>query len=1126
MAEAELQLDITPALQSIEEISAAFDATVAQLSADLSNVLEDALGPQIAAIDDQLASVFEGIPDQLSGAFDNVDFSAIEPPDFSGANDELAGLSENLDSVGEESEKVRGAFNLQEGATSALEIATGTLEGNSSSLLRTLVPGVAIFGGITAAIAGLVEKGDKAILATKRMNDVFGDAAPGIFNNQIAGVNFTLDELNKKNGTSGASLKLLLATFGQTAIGAGATREEAAGVTQQMGFLANAVTTLNPSLGTADQNFQLISRGLGGSARLLQRYGITIDAAAQSTLALNIAHEHGRDKASLYDKQVAGLQLALQALDSQAKANGTTLNDELNAGLENSTVKFRALRLEVSSTLTQFGTPIVEAGLKITEAFTPAIEGIIGLFGGLVDKIVPLLVPLADKISSALQPIFDKIPSFVDAFAPIIGAFIDAFTPLFDLLSPIVTLLIDMGTALLRLATPFIIDFFHGVATALQDIVGFARDAATWLGDHLGGALTDLQPLLDKLGINGHDVAKNLGEAAVAAGAGAVAFKVFGFGLDQLNAVFSTISAGLDILVANPWVAAIAIAAAAIYLLWQNSKDFRDIVHEIGDYLNTNFVPDLENTYNIATKLLEAFGGELYDAFVAVRDVLVDIGDTIAGTNAFQAILDLADAFGDLWDALGPVGDILLTVAAISGLVLAFGALGGPVGIVTAVVATLAGALAGIALVAGILYENFQPITDLFDTFGSKVGELVDKVGSQVSPIFDRLSKAFGSAAEQIDRLIPKIETIIGVLFQIGKVILDVILIALTPFIDLLRNILGPVFEFIGETITTVMNSIADIIEGSINIALGLFSLLIDLLTGDFGAAWDDVKQIVEGALQFIEGLISGVLGTIENIIGLALGAIGAVFRTSFDYILSVVETVWDIIKGIFTGAASAIMGIITNFFNVVVSIFTFAFGIAQNIVSGAWDAIRNLVSTGVENVLNFFSQLPGRILGFAVSIYNAAKGIGGKVIDGIVDGIGAVGGVASDIGDAVLNGVKKVVNGVIDVIQGGINGAIDLANEIPFVDIDPVHLPHLHEGGIVPGPTGKEVLTVLQAGEEVKSIADTQRDRKDDGRNITITSHLTIAPPEGMSKDDAMELARVTAAENARQIETVIGTI
>jgi phage-related protein len=1129
VAEAELQLDITPALQSIEEISAAFDATVAQLSADLNGVLEDALGPQITDLSAQLDTAFAGLGDQLSGAFDNVDFSAIQTPDFGGATDELESLATAEEDASVKGEGMGKAFGLAETATGALEVASGSLEGSMGGLIRTVLPGAAIFGGITAAIAGLVEKGDKAVLATKRLNDVFGDSAPKLMNDKIAGVNFSLDELDKKNGTSGASLKLLLATFGQTAIGAGATKEEAAGVAQNMGFLANAVTALNPSLGTADQNFQLLSRGLGGSTRLLQRYGITIDAAKQSELALNIAHEHGRDKASLYDKQVAGLQLSLASLNDQAKKNGTTLDQELNGALENSTVKFRALRQEVSSTLTSFAVPLVDAGLKITEAFQPAIEGIIGLFGGLVDAIVPALVPLADKISEALQPIFDKIPSLVTAVTPLITGIIDAFSPLLDLLGPIVSLLIDMGTALLRVATPFIIDFFKGVGTAIGDLVGYVRDAAEWLGTHLTGALDALQPYLDKLGINGHDIANNLGQAAVAAGAAGVAFKVFGFGLDQLSTVFQTISAGLDILLANPWIAALAIAAAAIYLLWKNSKDFRDIVHEIGDYLNTNFVPDMEDLYNTAIKIATVFGADLYDAFDATRTVINDIGDAIGGTNAFQAILDLGHAISELWDALGSVGDILLVVGAIGLLAAAFLAFGPAVGIITTVgigVTALIGAFAGIALVAGILYENFQPVTDLFDTFGNKVGDLVDKVGSQVAPIFDRLSKVFGSAAEEIDRLIPKIETIIGTLFDIGKIVVQVILVALTPFIDLLRNVLGPVFDFLGEQITTVMNSVADIIDGSINIILGLFALVIDLLTGDWSAAWDDVKQIVEGALTFVEGIISGVLGAIENTIGLILGLIGAIFRTAWDQITGVITGAWDLIKSVVMGGINFVLSFLTTQLNAIIAVFTFVWNLLSGIVNSVWEGIKNTVRDGINGVLDFFRQLPGRILGFATDVFNAAKSIGGKVIDGIVSGIGAVAGIAGDIGKAVLHGIAVAVNTVIDLVQGGINSAIDLANEIPFVDIDHVTLPHLkfHEGGIVPGPVGKEVPAMLLGGEEVRTIDQQKAD--DAARNVTITSYLTVAPPEGMSKDDSMELARVTAAENARQIEAVIGTI
>jgi hypothetical protein len=55
-------------------------------------------------------------------------------------------------------------------------------------------------------------------------------------------------------------------------------------------------------------------------------------------------------------------------------------------------------------------------------------------------------------------------------------------------------------------------------------------------------------------------------------------------------------------------------------------------------------------------------------------------------------------------------------------------------------------------------------------------------------------------------------------------------------------------------------------------------------------------------------------------------------------------------------------------------------------------------------------------------------------------------------------------------------------------------HLPHFHEGGIVPGIPGEDVLTVLQAGERVTSVRDVAAQREA-ARAEIVNIYMTISP-------------------------------
>lgn len=448
MAEAVLDLDISEALDQIAQLGELFDAIISDFGAgltasistgidelgggfsdlggDISSALDgsisDSLGPQI----DEISAQFAGVADTAAGDFTEA-FSGIDTGSLGDANQDVSDLSSGLEELQGQAAGSSQSLDTTASAAQGLQAATSLLEGSSKGLLATVAPGVGLFVGIGAAIGGVVEKADRAELAVARMKAVFGDQATEVFDKQLEGLNLSLGELNTKAGGSNSALRLALATFGQTAISAGATKKEAGDVSRQMGELAAVVTTLNPALGTADQNFQLLSRGLGGSTRVLQRYGITIDAAQQKQLALAIAHDHGRDSVTLFDKQVAGSTLALDALNKQAAANGTTLQGELNEGLNSSTIKFRAFKQEISTALVQIGEPLIKPVLEMTEQLTPVLITLMQTVGKLAATILPAFLPLTQAIVdvvSALQPLLDLVGEMPSEFGTVVAAFV------------------------------------------------------------------------------------------------------------------------------------------------------------------------------------------------------------------------------------------------------------------------------------------------------------------------------------------------------------------------------------------------------------------------------------------------------------------------------------------------------------------------------------------------------------------------------------------------------------------------------------------------------------------------------------------------------------------------------
>lgn len=654
MAEAVLELDISPALDALADISSVFDSIADDFSATLSGSITDTVLPQI----EEIGAAFGGIAADAGDAFSDV-FSGIDTTSLEGANEDVESLDSGLEDLANTTEKTQAGFDVTTSAVQGLQAATGLLEGSSRGLLATVAPGAALFAGTAAAIGGVVESADRMELSFERMKFVFGDQAPVVFDQKLQGLNLSLGELNKQAGGSNTALRLAISTFGQTAVSAGASREEAAKVSQTMGELAGVVTTLNPTLGTADQNFSVLSKGLGGSARILQRYGITIDATEQKQLALAIAHDHGRDAVNLFDKQVAGSTLALQALNDQATANGTTLSEELGKGLDSSTIKFRKFKQDVSTALTEIGAPLIKPVLALTEQLTPVLVKLITVVGKFAAAVLPAFMPIAQAIADVVDAISPLLTAIGD-IPPEFGKVVAAFVLLRSVGGPLGNLLEGIG----------------GRFSALGTVASTAGDV---MEGRFGGALSRVGSASERLG---GFLQQNSQHLLTAAAAGLVASQSWdGIGHnmeDTIIGVGSLTVAGQQLgSMFGPLGGIIGAAAGFLvgfakdaFSASSATQDFKDAINSISDSIG-----GLQGKKASIAWLKTEYGDTFRNAQMSTKDLdgeLDYLGDHLEGLarkspaqakQALDGLKDMRTRGGDVLftaDAIGVLGERLL----------------------------------------------------------------------------------------------------------------------------------------------------------------------------------------------------------------------------------------------------------------------------------------------------------------------------------------------------------------------------------------------------------------------------------------------------------------------------------
>ncbi len=106
------------------------------------------------------------------------------------------------------------------------------------------------------------------------------------------------------------------------------------------------------------------------------------------------------------------------------------------------------------------------------------------------------------------------------------------------------------------------------------------------------------------------------------------------------------------------------------------------------------------------------------------------------------------------------------------------------------------------------------------------------------------------------------------------------------------------------------------------------------------------------------------------------------------------------------------------------------------------------------------------------------AADLGGSIVDEIGKLPDRISSAASGMFDGVKDAFKAAINWLIDKWNDfsiTIGGGSFLGQDIPEMTLDTPNLPRFHDGGIVPGRPGQEVLSILQAGEQVLT-ADQQR--------------------------------------------------
>ena len=315
-----------------------------------------------------------------------------------------------------------------------------------------------------------------------------------------------------------------------------------------------------------------------------------------------------------------------------------------------------------------------------------------------------------------------------------------------------------------------------------------------------------------------------------------------------------------------------------------------------------------------------------------------------------------------------------------------------------------------------------QTTTDTFDIIGAKWQEHGAPLLEALGGVFESLRGHFDNIYQELlplwgyildaasdaweNGLKPFTEKVVDAVMVITEEISIFYNKFLAPIVDwIIKNVVPVVVEVAKSVISTtkeLIKSVSDSLGGVVTTIKGIVQFIVGVFTLDWRKAWTGIQNIFSGIFQTMGGIVRSAQASIKGVLDFVKVTFVGSWKIAWSSVSATFSAIWSGIK---------------------------------KAASDAWTAIKRVFSP----VASFFG-----------GIWSTIKS---KFTD-----------LGSKLGTAISDSVKSGINGVISMIERTINkgvslinGAIDLINKLPNVNVSKLSklsLPRLAQGGIAVSDT------------------------------------------------------------------------
>lgn len=494
------------------------------------------------------------------------------------------------------------------------------------------------------------------------------------------------------------------------------------------------------------------------------------------------------------------------------------------------------------------------------------------------------------------------------------------------------------------------------------------------------------------------------------------------------------------------------------------SEDLETVKQTMKAFVENNLLPMLKN---IGQAILDSLPWILENVVKLIADVVKAIWD-----NMDEIIAAIAEGLSKAFPQFSWLFDFIKNNAEIAKFAIA--------GIVGAVV--LAKVINGVAGMVKNISSGFGKIVKVAKFTGASVKNtflFIKNLPKNISATWQLASTVIKTKWIGVSSFLSKSFSTIA---NVGKSAISGIgsalnFLAANPIILIIAGIAALVTAIITlwNTNEEFRNTVIAIWQGFVEVMTTIWDGIVATVT----AVWETIKLIFTSAWDTIQLVWNTAISFFQNIwngISLAFSTVAEFFSNAFTTAWNGIVTVWNAAVNFFSGIWNGI----TNIFSAVGGWFSNVFGTAYNAVRNIWNGIGSFFQGVWQTICNIFSNI-------GVTVGNAIH----------------------DAAIASVNGILWMVENALNTPIRLLNGAIDIINYIPGVNIPHIaelQLPRLATGGVLDngaravlaGEDGAEAIVPLEKntewiGKVASQFNNTMGTSKNDKRLDTIIDLLGL---------------------------------